>query len=1032
MKKNIFLFAYIAILCIANTHAQALHDWENPDVIGINKEAYHATLTLPSKKATCEEVVSLNGVWKFHWVRNPQERVADFYKVDFDTSHWDDIVVPGNWQMQGYGMPIYSNWTYPFKKDFPYVMGEPPTHYFSYENRNPVGAYTTTFMVNGDNINKRFFLHFEGVKSAMYVWVNGQAVGYSENSMSPAEFNITDYIQEGENKLAVEVYRWSDGSYLEDQDMWRFSGIFRPVELWIRPSAHIRDYTIEAIPSDDFLNAQLNATFQLRNLSKREAKQLRLEVNITGKDVNGKAINKKLTSKRFAILPDEEKKIDLHTDLLNPALWSAEKPQLYEIEIALYQKKQLIETFKTHTGVRRIEIQGETVLVNGEKVKFKGVNRHEHHPRTGRYMDETTLRRDLALMKQANINMIRTSHYPSMPLFYELCDVYGFYVMSDANNESHDYGIGNRTLGNDPRLRKSFVDRAVSLVQRDKNHPSILFWSLGNESAAGDNPKAMADTIRALDPRRVIFYDSDRSISDIYEDSYLHPQRMIEVADKVTDKPFMMREYAHAMGNSLGNLQEYWDIIEQRDDIAGAAIWEWNDHGIAKKIDGSPLRYTNDPSNDLALHSDEYWAFGGEFGDHPNSGAFVIDGVIGADRIPNPHYYQISKVYQYIDFEWKGEGIVQLKNKYWFTQLDEFDYVYEWLVNGKSLGLQPATLSNNQLIIGQMPATKGELLLNVFGTLTESNQWAEKGFAVAKEQFIIRPYPTNEVVSTSSIPTIEIGNGNICLKSTNNTFRFEQESGALVSWENGNEEMLKGKLEPYFWKPANENQKQNRYAERLGKWREAAKERNVTRYETYIKDGLAVVTFHIEYAIGANGQLTYTLNGEGQLKVEMLYTPQAANLPLMPKFGMRMKLPAEYKEVTWYGRGPHENYPDRKSGYFIGIHQLALNEFMVDYASPQDNANRSDVRWFTLSNGKKNVKIEGQQPLNFRAWNYTEEELEQSKYPFELPQRDFVNLNIDHLIHGVGGNDGWGARTMDAYTIDANRSYQYNFILSVE
>ncbi len=1029
MKRTSLLLSVLVFAL--NIAAQSIPDWENPDIIGINKEKYHTTLTLPSTKSECREIRSLNGVWKFNWARNPSERVVNFYEESFDASNWDDIVVPGNWQMQGYGITIYTNWTYPFKKDYPNIMGEPPVNYFSYDNRNPVGSYITSFNIDRSEISNSIYLHFEGVKSAMYVWINGQMAGYSENSMSPAEFNITDYVREGENKLAVEVYRWSDGSYLEDQDMWRLSGIFRSVELWIRPVTHIRDYTISAIPSTNYEEAELSSSFIVRNNSGKKAKKLQLIATISGNDTDGKIVNEEVKSEIFYVEPNQEKEIAIDCIIDKPALWSAEKPNLYNIEIKLLQKGNTIEELTTHTGVRDIKIQGETVLINGKKVKFKGVNRHEHHPRTGRYMDESTLRKDLELMKQANINMIRTSHYPSMPLFYELCDIYGFYVMSDANNESHDYGIGNKTLGNDPRAKKAFVDRAVSLVERDKNHPCIIFWSLGNESAAGDNPKAMADTIRAIDPSRIIFYDSDRSISDIYDDSYLHPDRMIEVANRVQDKPFFMREYAHAMGNSLGNLQEYWDIIENRDDIAGAAIWEWADHGIAKKRDGSPLKYGDNPSADLLLKEDEYWAYGGDFGDSPNYGAFVIDGVIGADRIPNPHYYQISKVYQYIDFSYNHEHKkIVLKNKHWFTELNEFDYVYEWLADGKSLGGHKAVLNGNELTVESPQNINGELILNVYAVLKSDMIWAEKGFAVAKEQFVVEKFNPAEITTGSSAPTYTETENLFTINCGSYIFEFDKNSASLLSWKKDGKELIKGRLEPYFWKPANENQKQNQYNNRLGAWRNGAQNRDIIRQTVKESDGLLTLSFEIEYAIGVEGSIEYTINGDGEIQVEMSYNPVKTDLPLIPKVGMHIYLPSAYKNIEWYGRGPQENYADRKTGYFIGLYNMPLADFMVNYASPQDNANRSDVRWFSLGSSTDKLLFRGLQELNFRAWDYTEESLERSKHPYDIERTDYINLNIDYMIHGVGGNDGWGARTMDAYTINANQSYRFGFIIN--
>ncbi len=1058
MNRHIFL-STLAVAIGLQTGAQGLPDWENPQVIGINKEPYHTTLTLPSRKAECGEVVSLNGRWKFMWSKDPLHRPADFYREDFDASGWDEITVPGNWQMQGYGMPIYSNWTHPFVKDAPYVMGKPPREYFSYENRNPVGSYITEFAIGESETGKRVFLHFEGVKSAMYVWVNGQKVGYSENSMSPAEFDITDHVRQGTNRLAVEVYRWSDSSYIEDQDMWRLSGIFRPVELWIRPQTNIRDYTVEAVPSEDFSSASLSGSFLVRNMSEKAAKNLSVVMEVTGPDAYGYEETLSVSSESLTILPSGEVEIKLMTDLKYPRLWSAEKPELYDVEIRLMDRKKVVEKFHCRAGVRRVEVQGEVLLVNGKKVKLKGVNRHEHHPRTGRYMDEATLRKDLEMMKQANINMIRTSHYPSMPLFYELCDEYGFYVMSDANNESHDYGIGNRILGNDPMWKKAFLDRAVSLVQRDRNHPCILFWSLGNESIGGDNAKAMADTVKAMDPRRIVFYDSDRSVSELYDDSYLAPARMVEVADRVTDKPFMMREYVHAMGNSLGNLQEYWDIIETRDDIAGAAIWEWNDHGIAKKIDGSPLAYGEDPSGDLLLHEDEYWAYGGDFGDHPNSGGTLINGLVGADRVPNPHYYQVSEVYQNIGFGPLEDGGITLTNKHFFTSLDEFDYKYEWLCDGEKIGERQTVLRGDRVLIPYIPQNEGELILNVYAMLRKDEIWAPKGFAVAREQYVVRPGGAAGVASGAGSgvafgaaagvagPTLSVGDSTLTVRAGDETFTFTTASGALESWISGTQEMLCGPLEPYFWKPANENQKKNSYDRRLGAWKTAAAERTVTGLSAGVQDGLAVISFDFDMPLGALCRLKYTADGQGRLQVEMEYEPDSLGqkaLPLIPKVGMRMRIPAAYSQIDWYGRGPWENYPDRKTGYFIGRYGMDLKDFHVKYASPQDNSNRTDVRWFSFSVASHvasgvashvaprvagRIKVTGLQELNFRAWPYSEEDLEAAMHPFDLPQRDYINVNIDFKIHGVGGNDGWGARTMDQYTIDPNQPYRFGFIL---
>lgn len=911
----------------AGLTAQKAKEWEDPQVIGINKEDYHTSLLLPSAKAEASWIVSLNGKWKFHWSKDPDHRPTDFYKSEYDVAGWDDIVVPGNWQMQGYGLPIYSNWTYPFKNDQPRVTAEPPANYYSYENRNPVGSYVTSFDLESVIDDKQYFLHFEGVESAMYVWLNGQLVGYSENSYSPAEFDITSYVRKGDNKLAVEVYRWSDGSYIEDQDMWRLSGIFRPVELWIR---------------------------------------------LSGKDANAKPFLKTVSSTIPAIAPNSTSNIVLTTTIDAPALWSAEKPNLYEVELSLLHKGQKVEDLTFHTGVRNVEVRGEVLYVNGKPVKLKGVNYHEHHPRTGRYLDAETLEYDLKMMKRANINFIRTSHYPHIPLFYELCDKYGFYVMNDANNESHDFGIGNKVLGDDPQWTKAHVDRAVSMVKRDRNHPSIIIWSLGNEAAGGANAVAMREAVLSIDSTRPVFYDSDRSVSDIYDDSYLHPLRMVEVADMVKDKPL----------------------------------------------------------SNIALGEDEYWAYGGSFGDQPNNGYTCINGLFRADRVPNPHFYQVARTYQNIEFTLVGNNKIKLRNKHFFTSLDEFDYSYEWMEGGVIINKGKASLADDILTIETTVAERKELILTIYAHIKQEQPWAEKGFVVAWEQFVVSPGEKNTLSTDAGKPSISLTGNEIRIEAAGSDYVFDAKTGALISWKSNGKEILSGALEPYFWKPANVNQLQNNYNNRLGAWRDAAKQRILKEYRTYQDEGIQSIEFKYDLPVGALYILTYSIDGTGRLKINAHYSPYKTDIPLMPKFGFRAQLSPSYDTFAWYGRGPHENYPDRKSGYMIGRYKLPIDSIMVDYAKPQDNANRCDVRSLSIT-GKDIplIKIQGIDLFNFRAWTYLEEDLEKADYPFQLPDRDYINLNIDSEIHGVGGNDGWGARTMDQYTVDGNKERSFEFII---
>ena len=931
MKKLIFFSALML-----STIAQAqTHDWEKPAVLGINKLPYHATLQLPSKQKECQEIVSLDGEWLFHWSRNPEERPADFYQEDYDVSSWNKITVPGNWQIQGYGTPIYININYPFVRNRPSVTTEPPKDWTAYENRNPVGSYVTFIDVTKDMLKKNLILHFGGVHSAFYVWINGQRVGYSQNSMSPAEFDVTRYLRKGRNKLAVEVYRWSDGSYLEDQDMWRLSGIFRSVQLWVRPQAHISDYQVTAQPTADYSQAQVKAAISLCNTGKKAAKNLQAVLLFNGSEI-------KTDIKQIAV--NDTTIVTLGYTINQPKLWSAEKPNLYPFSVELRDTKgKVIEHFDYHLGVKKVEVIGEVFKINGKNVKLRGVNRHDHHPRTGRYVDDATYEQDLRLMKQANINFLRTSHYPDREYLYELCDRWGVYVMDEANHETHGYGYANSEMGEDLTWQKAHVDRAESLVKRDFNHPSIILWSLGNEGAVGPNIEAMYNKVRELDDTRPPFYDSDRRYSCIWDDSYLYPDDLKKNAKDVKDKPFMMREYAHAMGNSMGNLQEYWDVIYADSSICGAAIWDWVDQGIEK---------------------DGRFLYGGDFGDKPNDGPFCINGLIAPDRKPHPHYYEVQHVYQPLQFVREADGKIRIINRDCFTAPSEYDITCDTIV------------------------IDGECILNMSARLKEDKPWAKKGFAVASEQFVLQewkfPQPSDFSPQNSKTKNITI------------------KGNTLTSWIVDGNEILLAPLEPYFWKPENDNQHAANFAQRTAVWREVS---DVT--------------------------VNYTVINERQILVDVDYHPTGTDKPVMPKFGMRMRLPSNYTDITYYGRGPWENYPDRKRSAFLGRYQMPLAEFETEYIHPQDNGCRTDVRWFNITNGSNTLSIEGCQPLCIRAWDYGEEDLEAAKHPNEINRGRFVNLNIDGNIHGVGGADTWGKRTLPPYTIDGNQPHHYCFIMSI-
>lgn len=1042
-KAPVLWLSFLVPLCFLVCSIKALAeesspipDWENPAVIGINKEKAHATFVLPSEKAGDSRVISLNGQWRFKWSPDPQSRPAEFYQQDYSTAQWDLIQVPGNWQLQGFGLPIYINMAYPFKQNPPRVTSEPPQSFYSYAHRNPVGSYCTAFKAPEVRQGQRVFLNFAGVESAFYVWLNGQKVGYSQGSMTPAEFDITPFILTGENKLAVEVYRWSDGSYLEDQDMWRLSGIFRDVDLLIRPAVYIQDFAVTAEPDASLLNARVAVRAAIENRSDKKSELLTVEAVISGGTVN-----LTLSTEITPIAASSNHSISLETHLDDPLLWSAETPNLYDLRLNLKNAdKEIVDTVHWRFGVKKVAVQGELFTINGQPVKLKGVNRHEHHPRLGRHVDRQTMIRDIELLKQANINMVRTSHYPNDSFFYELCDTYGLYVMDEANQESHGFGIGNTVLGDNPLWEAAHVDRAVSVVQRDKNHACVILWSLGNEGGRGRNFRAMAEAVTSIDSTRPVYCDSDRSVSAIYDEGYLSPERFKQLGQSISDRPVFQREYAHAMGNSVGNLQEYWDVIYADPGIVGAAIWDWVDQGIAKRIDGSPLRWDVHPES-LTLRDNEYWAYGGDFGDRPNDGNFCINGLIGADRVPHPHYYEVQKVYQPILFELVSVDPLRIKvtNRYAFLSLDHVDLCYSFTANGhlrdsEILNLTSPPGESSTLDIPRpawLESSSSDICLNLTAQLREPVLWAEKGFRVARDQFVLKPGVVEPLQAVEGPLDVEETPQEICIRGDGFTVVVSKKNGALTSWMKDQNELLKGPLEPYFWKPANDNQKRNGYSERLGPWKTAAANRIVKQINAAKEDGLVVVHCLMDLPeIGAEYALDYTVNRRGRIEVRAEYQPRKTSIPLMPKFGMRMQIQDQFSHIAWYGRGPFENYPDRKTAAMAGLYECDLEQFITDYVAPQDNANRCDVRWFSLADSSGNrIHVTGLQNICFRAWPYTEADLEKAKHPYELPTREMINVNIDLNIHGVGGNDSWGARTLDKYTIDGNKPYCYAFIL---
>ncbi|WP_177168923.1 glycoside hydrolase family 2 TIM barrel-domain containing protein [Thalassotalea agarivorans] len=1038
-----------------------MNDWENPQVISINKEQPRAFFTAFKSKSAAlagkqsSLVQSLNGQWRFNWVGHPDKRPANFFETDYDVSQWDEIDVPGNWQTQGYGRPIYTNHPYPFAKDQPRVMTQPPAHFTNYYDRNPVGSYKRKFTLEKALLNQQIILQFQGVKSAFYLWINGVKVGYSQGSMTPAEFDITKYLVEGENDLAVEVYRWSDGSYLEGQDMWRFSGIFRDVNLIAQAQAHIQDFHVTTPLINGYKDGVLNVAIALGRANARlNLDKYNIVTDLYSPD--GQLINSTVSA------ANSDGKANVSIAVPNVSLWSADTPTLYSMMLTLLDEQGApVEYVPWSFGFKEVKIENNQFWVNGKSIKIKGVNRHEHHPRTGRYIDLATMELDIKLMKQANFNLVRTSHYPNDHRWYQLTNKHGLYVLDDANQESHGYKTRNKILGDNPLWTKAHVDRAVSMVHTNKNYSSIVMWSLGNEGGAGQNFMAMREAVLAIDDTRPIMSDTDRNASDVIERSYrtvAGVDEYLAISDK-TNKPFVQREYAHAMGNSLGNFQEHWDKINSHDNYIGGAIWDWVDQGLARVKNTAMVSYSSKPETLSLDPSREVWAYGGDFGDLPTDAEFLLNGIVAPDRTPYPSYYEVKKVQQNIAFKQDQDArSFLITNLHDFADLSAYQFHWTVLENGKSIqtGQFEVSALAGQTKRWQLPKHakidgSSEAIVELSAHLKSETTWGEQGFEVAHQQFIFNPFPV-EQLSTQAVNTVSVSENDYTVTVTANkrTYSFDKVTGELTQINFQNKPLLHGAMAPYYWKPVNNNQARNNFIKRMSVWLNAAAYRKTKPIVVKQQQNDAVELTAISTLIpnGAEQTVRYTINGEGKLKVESHYKPNPDRIDhkFMPKFGMKLLLPADMNNIAWYGRGPFENYPDRKSGAKIGEYQATLDEFQVPYISATDSTNRSDVRHASFSNGKVTIAISGLKPFNFRAWPYSEEDLYSTsnsttkndeidrirrKHYYDLPLRHYINLNLDAEIHGVGGDNSWGGKTMKKYHVRADKPKTFSFVIEI-
>ncbi len=1032
------------------------NDWENQNVFERNKLPPRASFvpfaSMEELKTSNPEAssfyISLNGLWKFRFSDKPGDRPENFFRTDFDDSKWALTTVPSNWEMEGYGYPIYTNIKYPHEKTPPRIQ----------EHYNPVGSYRMSFKVTPGMLEKDLVLHFGAVSSAMNLWVNGKKVGYSQGSKTPAEFRINDHVQEGENLLAVEVFKWSDGSYLEDQDFWRLGGITRDVFLLAREKDQIRDLWIKSDLVPGNKQGKLEVILKIHKSGKRD-----LSWVLTLSDPEGRKVLEKTMELNES---EEDFEASITSELEEVRPWSAENPNLYTMTAALKgEEGKTIEIIGQKVGFRRLEIKGGQFLVNGKAIYFKGVNLHEHHDRKGHVVDEETMRKDIQTMKMHNINAVRTSHYPQPEKFYELCDQYGLYVVDEANIESHGFGATKQGpfdtiqhIAYRPEWKAAHMERIKRMVERDKNHPSIVIWSMGNECGNGPVFHEAYTWIKKRDPSRFVqFEQADmEENTDIVSPMYDRIDQLESYARNHSDRPLVLCEYAHAMGNSVGNFQDYWDVIEKHKVLQGGFIWDWVDQGLVK---------TNSDGV-------EFWAYGGDFGppDVPSDGNFCLNGLVEPDRRPKPALEEVKKVHQFISFdlhqkENSGQshaGVeIEISNNYDFTNLDQFNFSWNLSSAGQKMAsgdLDLGSVGPGDVITApiqwNLPPERQatELILTVSAYTKSAKSLVPEGHEVAWEQFILNPGAPVSFGVSEQPALLEKNEESFVVETEISTVSFDRTTGIMKEFSILKENILKDEkgFVPNFWRAPIDNDFGNDMHKRCAEWRFASKHRKLKSIRAEATDGLVkvLVAYELEnedQELLADFDIAYTFNGEGQILVESTFNRLKKDLSETPRVGLTVELTKDMEQVSWYGRGPFESYWDRKTGAKIGIYTSTVGDLYWPYLRPQENGNRTDVRWLALYSKEKKhgILIKGLPTIDFSAHHQRMEDFEslertdgrhrdgdivKNRHTTDVIQRDLTSLNIDYRQMGVGGDNAWGARTHKEYRLE-DSSYSYSFLI---
>ncbi|MCW3089413.1 MAG: hypothetical protein JWP81_482 [Ferruginibacter sp.] len=1031
----------IFFLLIANSiFAQTKNnDWENPSLFEWNKEQPHATFMLFDNK---EDVIAddysrssryqlLNGTWKFVYVDKYADRPLDFYKKNLDDSKWNNIAVPSNWELKGFGIPIYTNITYPFPKNPPFV-GE----------NNPVGTYRKEFTVPEKWNGEQVILHFGSITGCAFIYVNGEKVGMTKAAKTAAEFDVTSYLKKGTNLLAAQVFRWHDGSYLEDQDFWRISGIERDVYLYALPQLTVWDFFLKPDLDAKYKNGQFSADITLRKFKNSAVKNGTVSVNIFDKTGAG-VFNKE---QKFASNADSLQTVSLSGTVSNPLKWSAETPDLYDCVITLKDENGKVVAYTgTKIGFRKIEIRNSQLLVNGVATYVHGVNRHEHDDINGHVPSKDLMLKDIQLMKQYNINAVRCSHYPNDPLWYKLCDQYGLYLVDEANIESHGMGAeGQGWLDKSkhvaylPEWAPAHLDRHRRMVERDKNHASVIIWSLGNECGNGPVFHDAYKWIKARDNGRPVQFEQagEDWNTDIVCPMYPGMRSMTNYAN-ATDKtrPYIMCEYSHAMGNSNGNFREYWNIIKNSKQMQGGFIWDWVDQGMKQK----------DQSGNV------WWGYGGDLGSYNlhNDENFCANGLIAANRTIHPGLNEVKKVYQNIAFSAKdlAAGIITVKNEYDFTNLEKYNFNWVLVKNGETihtgnfkLNLQPHSQKDITL---QLPSEKmsdnTEYFINVYATTSNASatELVPVQYEVATEQFKLKgDYYANGATINGTLQ-VKKTEGSLSFQSGNINGEIDLKNGIVRNYQSKGGMQLNRFPEPYFWRAPTDNDFGSGMPAGLGIWRSAhqyKKVKNVTVGEQNAS-GIAVKVEYELTGIAVPYTIEYLIQNDGSIKLTASMDMTGRDLPELPRFGMRMQLPPMFDSLRYYGRGPWENYSDRNESAFVGIYGDAVkNQYATNYIRPQESGYKTDIRWFSLTspNGR-GILIEGVQPICFSAINHSTESLDpgltkKQQHPNDLRPDNNVYVNIDFKQRGVGGDNSWGALPHEQYRL-LDKKYSYSYVI---